>query len=239
MSTTKLGLGVISVVVIAAAVQWLSQRRSGIKLREEIDSLQRQVAQLSQERNENERLSNLLAQTRGLLTNHESGELLRLRGEVGLLRKQTNELLKLRAENQQLRSGRASEKPQREKTLAAGELVPVESLTFAGYATPEAAFESTFSADIKGDLKTFMNGFTPELRQEEEKGLLGKSESELAARATERAAHFAASSALILSSSLLSDDEAELVVFISAEKIATTLTMKKIAGEWKISAAKH
>src|SRR4029434_6840227 len=87
-----------------------------------------------------------------------------------------------------------------------GDTVTVESLTFAGYATPEAAFQSTLSADAKGDLKTFFGGFTPERRQEEEKGITGKSESELAARRDERAAHFAGASVRILNSRLVSED---------------------------------
>jgi hypothetical protein len=156
-----------------------------------------------------------------------------------LLRKQTNELLKLQVENGQLRSDQASGKPQRQPNLPAGDLVPVGSLVFAGYATPEAAFQSTLSADAKGNWKTFFEGFTPERRQEEEKGLAGKSESELAARAAERAAHFAAANVQVLSSKLVSDDEAQLIVFLSVENSSASLIMKRIAGEWKISSVGH
>jgi hypothetical protein len=227
MRVTKLRVAVISVLVIAgAATPWLIQRQSEIKLREKIHSLQTQLDQLGRQRTD-ERPSNLLAQAGNPLPDDQLRELLKLRGEVGLLRKQTNELLKLQAENHQ---------PQRQPNLAAGDLVPVESLTFAGYATPEAAFQSTLSADAKGDLKTFFEGFTPERRQEEEKGFTGKSESELAARAAERAAHFAAANIRILNSRLVSDDEAELIVFVTAEDRSTALTMKRISGEWKISA---
>jgi len=166
-------------------------------------------------------------------------ELLELRNEVGLLRRATNELTNLREENRQLRSGPLSGKAQRGPSLAASDLVPVESLTFAGYATPEATFQSTLSAYTKGNVKTFLDGFTPERRQEEEKEFAGKSESEIAAMVADRAAQFATASARILNSRLVSDDEAELTVFITAEKNLGTLTMKKIVGEWKISAEKH
>ena len=162
MIMTKLRLGVISAfVLVGGAALWLIQRQSEIKLREQVNSLRTQVDQLSQQRTENERLSNLLAQADRLLTNDQLRELLRLRSEVGLLRKQTNELLKLQAENRQLRSDQASEKTQPQPNLAAGDLVPVDSLTFAGYATPEATFQSTLSADSKGNLQTFLDGFTP------------------------------------------------------------------------------
>jgi hypothetical protein len=240
MAVTKLRLAVVSVLVIAgAATPWLIQRQSEIKLREKIYSLQAQVNQLRQQRAEDERLSNLLAQAASPLPNDRLRELLKLRSEVGLLRKQTSELLKLQAENRQPRSDQASGKPQREPNLAAGELVPIESLAFAGYATPEATFQSTLSAYTKGNVKTFLDGFTPERRQEEEKEFAGKSESEIAAMVAERAAQFASASARILNSRLVSDDEAELIVFITAEKNSGTLTMKKIAGEWKIYAEKH
>jgi len=223
-----------------AATPWLIQRQSEIKLREKINSLQTELDQMSQHRTDDERLSNPLTQAGSPLPNDQSRELLRLRSEVGLLRKQTSELLKLQAENRQPRSDQASEKPQRQPNLAAGDSVPVESMAFAGYATPEAAFESTLSAHVKNDLKTFFEGFTPERRQEEEKGVAGKSEDELAAQATGQAAHFAGADARILKSRLLPEDEAELVVFLGAkENELVTVTMKRIAGEWKISRERH
>jgi outer membrane murein-binding lipoprotein Lpp len=240
MRVTKLSLAVISVLVIAGtATPWLIRRQSEIKLSEEIHSLQAQVDQLDRQRIEDERVSNLIAQAGSPLPDDQLRELLKLRSEVGLLRKQTNELLKLQTENRQLRSDQASGKAQREPKLAAGELVPIESLAFAGYATPEATLQSTLSADFKGNLKTFLDGFTPERRPQEERGFTEKSESELAALAAERAAYFAASSVRILDSRLVSDDEAELIVFVTAEDRSTALTMKRIAGEWKISADKH
>jgi hypothetical protein len=242
MRAAKVRFAVIGVLVIAGAITpWLVQRQSEIKLREENRFLRTQLDQLSQQRTEDERPSNLLAQAGGPLPDDQLRELLKLRSEVGLLRKQTNELLKLQAENRQLRAGQASGIPRRQPNLAAGDSVPVESLALAGYATPEAAFESTLSADVKGDLKTFFEGFTPERRQEEQKGIAGKSEDELAARAVERAAHFAGADARILNSRLLSEDEAELVVFLAREKEneLITFTMKRIGGEWKISGDRH
>jgi len=236
MRITKLRLAVISVLVVAAAATpWLLQRQSEIKLREEISSLQTQLAQISQQRTEDRHPSEALAQAGGSLPNDEFRELLRLRNEVGLLRQQTNELLK--AQNSQLRAGQPSGKSARPPSLAAGDSVPVGSLSFAGYATPEAAFQSTLSADAKGDLKTFFDGFTPERRQEEEKHFAGKSEDELAAQAAQRAAHFAEENVRILNSNVVSQDEAELVVVLlgAEENGLVTFTMKRIAGQWKIS----
>jgi hypothetical protein len=110
-------------------------------------------------------------------------------------------------------------------------------MAFAGYATPEAAFESTLSAHIKGDPKTFLEGFAPELREEKEKEVAGASQDELVART----AHFAGADARVLKSGLLSEDEAELVVFLAEQKKnqLVNFRMKRIAGEWKISADKN
>src|ERR1041385_2029762 len=239
MRPTKLKLAVGSLLLIAAAaIPWLIERQSEIKLRQKIDFLQKQ---LDQQAAEDDLPSNLLAHAADSpLPNDQFRELLKLRSEVGLLRRQTNELLKLQAENRQLRPDHGSGKPQQQPNLAAGDLVTVESLAFAGYATPEAAFQSTLSADAKGDFKTFLEGFTPERRQDEEKGITGKSESELATKAAEAATHFATAKVQILASKLVADDEAKLVVFLPEEKNElSTFTMKRIAGEWKIASDKH
>lgn len=238
----KLKVAVVGILLIAAGVApWLIQRQSNIKLQDRINALQVQVDHLTQQRPENDLVSSRFAQTNAPLPNEELHELLKLRSEVGLLRQQTNELRKLLTQNRQPTSAQTSGNSQHDPNLAAGDLVPVSSLAFAGYTTPEATFQSTLSADLKGDSKTFLQGFTPERRQEEEKGLTGKSESELAARTAERAADFDGTSVRILNSQLLSDDEAELTVFINEKKEnkLVTLTMKRIEGEWKISADKH
>jgi hypothetical protein len=174
MTITRLRFAGICILVIAgAATSWLIQHQSEITLRQKISSLQTQLDQLNQQRIKQEQFSDLLAQTGSPLPSDQMRELLRLRGEVGLLRKQTNELHKLQVENRQLRSDQVSGKSQRQPSLAAGDSVPVESLAFAGYDTPEAAFQSTLSAEAKGDFKTFLEGFTPERRQAEEKGITG------------------------------------------------------------------
>src|ERR1051326_9414196 len=238
MRTTKLRLAAVSVLlIVGASAPWLIQRQSDSKT---INSLRTQLDQLTQQRTGDESPSNQIAQGISPLPTHQLSELLKLRNEVNLLRKETNELSKLRPENHQISSAGTPARPQGQPNLASGDAVPVESLTFAGYATPEATFESTLSAHVKNDLKTFFEGFTPERRQEEEKGVAGKSEDELAAQAAGHAAHFAGADARILKSRLLSEDEAELVVFLGTkENELVTITTKRIAGEWKISRERH
>lgn len=236
ITITNLKFAVISALVITgAATPWLIQHQSEIKLRQEILALQQPSAELDQQRAENARLSQLLAQPGSPLPNDQLRELLKLRSEVGLLRKATNGLPNLRAENRQLRFRQATVKAHGKPNLAAGDLVPIASLMFAGYSTPEATLQSTLSAFSKGDVK-YLDGFTPERRRKEQEDFTGKSESEIAAIVAQHSAKFAGASCEILNSRLVSDDETELTLLSTTDERLATMTMKKIDGEWKISA---
>jgi len=93
----KLGFGLAGIVALAAVPVALQHSRAQ-KLAEEKQLLAQQVEQLSQLRLENERLSSLLAQLpQPAPSNTEpQSELLRLRGEVGRLRREQQELEQLR-----------------------------------------------------------------------------------------------------------------------------------------------
>jgi len=94
MSTTK---------VVAAATALIVQHRSQTRLREENRSFQRQVDHDAKLGEENQRLSNLVAQASGRqsLPQEQMRELLRLRGEVGRLRQENKEMKKFREEIRQ------------------------------------------------------------------------------------------------------------------------------------------
>jgi vacuolar-type H+-ATPase subunit I/STV1 len=89
-------------ILIACAVLLFLQHQAQEKLRVENESLTQQLAQLQVD---NESFSNRLAAASDSknLTDDQFNELLKLRGEVGVLRRQVNEFGKLRDENQQLR----------------------------------------------------------------------------------------------------------------------------------------
>ncbi len=247
IAMTALQKTIITATVSVAVGAGVYQANQAATTRARVRTLEQQqaplVGQIQQLQRERDDATNQLAELNDKIRRIKSNdaELLRLRGKVGTLRNQTNELLRLQAENAQLRSDLMSGKAQHTPNLAVGDLVPVASLGFAGYATPEAAIQSTLSADANGDLKTVFQGFTPERRQMEEKGITEKSESELAAMAAERRTHFVGANVRILNSTLLSDDEAELIIYIAAgkENEFATMSMKRIAGEWKISSARH
>lgn len=105
----------LTITVLAAAAIGLIQHFQLSKLREDNDSLRQQVGQLS---SETERLTNGVPQNPNAAPNNQVSDLLRLRGEVAALRKQTNELSKLRAENGRMRASLANAQPNNQSTEA-------------------------------------------------------------------------------------------------------------------------
>ena len=103
MTLTKLKFGIVAGVGVACLATSLVQHRSRVKFLAENQTLQRQAAQFASLAAENERLSNLLAQANSSLslTATQSSEVLRLRGEVGRLRREALELARMKAPAQQ------------------------------------------------------------------------------------------------------------------------------------------
>jgi RNA polymerase sigma factor (sigma-70 family) len=98
MTITKLKSGIISVIAVAAAGTGIYEAGQASRLRGEVETLQQQqaplVQQMAQLKSDNEGLSNRLAQANAArsLSTDRLRELLRLRGEVGGLRRQQREL---------------------------------------------------------------------------------------------------------------------------------------------------
>jgi RNA polymerase sigma factor (sigma-70 family) len=144
MTATKLKLALGAIVVAGAATAFVVQQQTQNKLRAENESLTQQNAQLQAD---NKSLTNHVA-TAGdskKLPDEQFSELLKLRGEVGVLRRQVNEFGKLRDENQQLRDEiLAAHKEQirlptqaqydwhRTNTINAAKFVELAMIMFAG-----------------------------------------------------------------------------------------------------------
>jgi len=103
--------GIAVIISIACAVLLFLQHQAQDKLRAEDELLRRQIAQL---KTENDNLSKQLAAIGDCkrLSDAQLNELLKLRGEVGMLRQQTNALGKMRQENQQLQAVQRDTQPQ-------------------------------------------------------------------------------------------------------------------------------
>ena len=146
MIWSKTQTAAVSLVVAGMATVLVIQHRSHARLQDENQSLQQQMGTLE---GDNDRLSNLLAQATSAPAPraNPSNELLRLRGEVGLLRRQTNELAErlATANKRQPRS-----LPVQEPPAALPEDYPK---------TPEAATRGIFEALSRGDLEQFFTNF--------------------------------------------------------------------------------
>ncbi|HEX4645059.1 MAG TPA: hypothetical protein VH598_05570, partial [Verrucomicrobiae bacterium] len=234
LAMTKLQTAFISAaIVVGVATPVVIQQQA--KLRQQNSSLRQQGDQLAQAQAENDRLARLLAETgaKQTVSSNQFSELLRLRGEVGTLRRQTNELGKLLAKNSQLRSSpAAATKPAIKAQSTAGqETMPRESWAFAGYADPESAFQSTFWALSHGEAKTFVASLSPD--GSDFKDSQGKSEEDaLAARAhdIDNVTAFK-----IIDRNAVSDDEVILTVFASGIDQAAKFKMQRVGLEWKFA----
>jgi RNA polymerase sigma factor (sigma-70 family) len=230
MATTKLKLGIASALVVAGVVTPLVlQHLSLVKLREQNQALQQQGELAAQLSTENARLSNLVAQASSARTQDDArlSELLRLRGEVGLLRKLTNELGRLKEEN---RSPAVTPQPEA--------VVPKESWAFAGYATPEAALQTVMWAMKQGDVTTFLASLSPEMQKSLAQQFGGKPENEIAAQLSQEVAPVAA---LRLDRQEVAADGAVTFTLVSEQHdngaVRTSeravLTFRNVGGEWK------
>ena len=95
MAATKLKTGVISAIVVASvATPLLVQHQAQARLREQDQALRQRTDQLAKFQAENEQLSKLLAAAKNSRppSNDQLSELMRLRGEVGRLRRDVQEL---------------------------------------------------------------------------------------------------------------------------------------------------
>lgn len=160
-------------------------------------------------------------------------ELLRLRNQAAQLRAATNELQQLRTQLAQFRaSARTREAANPAASAAAGDLVPREAWGFAGYATPEAAFQSAIFAHSQGDFDTFLASFTGEEAIRTRKRFEGKTPEELAAERQDTAK---ITGYRILQKDDISPEETVLVIFAAGEGEVMSWTMRKVDAEWKLA----
>jgi hypothetical protein len=245
---TKLKFFIGVVVVAGAAILWTVQYQTELRLRGKNESLHRQLEQMVQLEADNERLSNLVAQANNKFPNEQFMELLKLRGEVGLLRQQTNGLQKLREQNQQLQIALTSKtnsqnlqtanSPTKVPPLA---VYPKASWVFAGYATPEAAFQSLNWAASNGNLNALLDGSTPDMQKEFAKQFMNKSESDSADEVKNRINKNTEVS--ILKEDVQSDNQVALTILGDAEGSGgnntsdntDTIVLQKIDGQWKLA----
>jgi len=103
----KLKLSILGLSLITLIIALALSLRSLNALRAENTVLRQSLEQMNYLMAENDRLSNSLAHTSNSLSEDQKRDLLRLRGEVASLRKQTNALATLQEANRRLREAQA------------------------------------------------------------------------------------------------------------------------------------
>jgi hypothetical protein len=232
MKTLKLGLS--AAAVAALAILLISEHRATQKLRDDHQALQQQLAQVGDLSREHQRLSNLVAHASGPapLPEDQLRERLKLRGEVGLLRKQKGELERAQAEDRQSRSGSNSQ----DARLSSKDYLPRASWTNAGYADPESGLRSFLGAAKSRDPKAILDSMSPAKRA----GWASKSDEQIAALG---AGISWVSAFRILNREAVSDDKVLLSVFLEGRggdygpdgtpKPSFRIQMKPFGTEWK------
>jgi hypothetical protein len=226
---------------VGVAIWLVVAHQDRFRLREENKSLRQQLAQMASLGAENERLANLVSG----VTHSRSGsddqlrELLRLRGEVGVLRGQSKELETLRNQSRQtstsLESSLKAQSAAPAEAVANADYWPRDSWAFAGYATPDAALQSSFWAANKGDVKTFLGGIEGEILQQVQSDAGGKSQDEMSAKTIAEVASL--KSVRILNREARAEDAVVLTAEFVEEAGTQTnkLLMKKFGNDWKLS----
>jgi hypothetical protein len=162
----------------------------------------------------------------------EAQEVHKLRNEVSQLRGQRNELERQRAENQRLKSGTLSNVPSAAQPSQEQDYFANQDWTFAGYATPEAALQSSLWAMREGDLNSLQASTTADGWARIGGGMDNQSDARMAEaikRKVKNSAGFR-----ILERKSVTKDEIILRVHADGENAAQNIVMKRSDGEWKM-----
>jgi hypothetical protein len=246
MSGQRLKLIVLLIVACTAvASPLLLDRRSEMRWRDRRASLQEQARQLGQLTKENERLSNLvgIAQSRTSLLSDPSHELLRLRGEIGQLRRLIADLDSDAGKEKSSAPERVTEVdptnslPDPQTILA---YWPRAQLGLAGSSDPASALKTVLWAMTQGDTNTLLANVTPEVlaRMTKEGWDQRKDPATEIAESTKNIAESLNPSTgfYLVGQNLKSNDFAILDVHFEGEGKTRKFAMKRIGNEWKFAA---
>lgn len=228
MTPTKLKIGILSSLIFIGLAAWLvRQQQSQNGLRDKNRALQEQIDTFTQFATDTQTNSRRAAQS---FSDAQMSELLRLRNEVGQLREQTNELAKLR---DALATAQKVQSTKPESAVTRSEPIPKEAWTNAGYATPEAAFQTICFAMSKGDMQTYMNSLSPEQQTNMTKAFQGKSEPEIAAG--QMAEMEPVNDFQVVGKIEVGQDQVQMLVHTAGEDLNTIFIMTNVYGSWKFA----
>lgn len=234
IAMTKFKTATLSVIVIAGlATPLVTQHQSLARVRRENAALRFQLTQSQ---------SAAPLPAAAIASNASSSadgeryrELLRLRGEVSQLRRQTNDVEKLRREIRHLRAATVNHQRSSADNQASTDF-PREAWAFAGYADPTAAFQSLVWSASRGEVPIAMAAFSPEQAADRQKTWAGFSEAQVKTNLMRDMQH--TKRFRVLGQETVSPDEVLLRIHVEGERtpdanIEQTARMKNINGEWK------
>jgi hypothetical protein len=242
MRTNRVITSTLCIAAVIGLAIWLAvEHQARLNLGEDHKALEQQLDQMAGLIARNEQLSNLVARANPAqsLADDQSRELLRLRGAVGVLRRQTRELEVVRDENRQARaaleSGLKTQSAGVANAAATADYWPRDSWAFIGYASPDAALQTSLWAANHGDLKALAASATGDAQEKIEADFGGKSETEASIRAMEEV--MGLKSVRIINREVQGDDTVVLTAAFEGRTDTQTgkLVMKKIGNAWKLS----
>lgn len=238
MTTLQKTLVAATVAVLAGA--GIYEARQATQLRDQVQTLQQQQApmfeQIQQLQKELDEASNRVAGLNNDLAKNRGNntELLKLRGEVGVLRNQLNQ-------QDRLRGGTSHPEAKAAQTNQVTSSVfddhPRETWKLAGYATPDAALQSWLWAYCNGDKTAMLNSLSPDKFKVEEARLAQKTETQLKEE-SERESQIVRGYQIV-DQSALSDSEIELSLVIKLTDGSIQRPIKyrvvKVGDDWKFA----
>jgi len=223
-------------ILIGLAI-WLGvEHRAKLNLAKEHQTLEQQLQQMGDPVARNAQLSNLLARTSAPEASPPA-QLLRLRGEVAVLRRQQVDVDVAQQENRNSHAAldRFLQSPANRITAATADYWPREAWTNAGYSSPEAALETVLWAGANGDFKNLLAGVDEEMGKELETQFGGKPEAERSVRLADET--YALESARILNREALDNDTMLLTLEMQGRTSVDTvkMVMKRIGSKWVLT----
>ena len=235
------GANFLAIAVIAGlATGFAAQREARVKADTEHAALEQQMGTLRSIIAENANLSNLVASASASkpLPVDESRELLRLRAEVSELRRQCADLKNVLNEDRQPHTTPATNSVSSADTsqqVATPDYWPRNSWAFAGYATPDAALQSSIWSANKGDLKAILSSSTGDMLKELQTDLATRSETEVSARVMDGIA--GVQSIRVLDRTTQPDGSVLITATFTGKYDAHTgkLILQKVGNDWKVA----
>jgi RNA polymerase sigma factor (sigma-70 family) len=232
LQKTLLGAAIAAVVGtgIYEAREASNARAKADTLRRQQGNLYEQIQQVTRERDEATNQIAALREDFGRLTRN-SDELLKLRGQVGVLQRE------LASKERQGTQQSAPPKSMNGKSPAPGTVITRDQIAFAGYATPEATWESWLWAEYFGNYEQVLDCMTPEhrawvSRDPKDRDMHGNFQSTVGSNFNWMQ---------IVAKKALADDVVELKVrhLVGDRDESSIRQLRKVGGEWKFTGGSY